>query len=135
MAKRTFRPGQSGNPRGRPKGSKDKRTALRELLTPHARELVEKAVKLAKDGDTAALRMCLDRLMPPVRARDLPVKMPALTGTLTEQGRKVLNVMASGDLTPSEAASILQALASQGRLVEMDELEQRVRKLESRMNN
>ncbi|CAJ0691643.1 hypothetical protein KXR69_16090 [Ralstonia holmesii] len=50
-----FQKGQSGNPAGKPKGAKDKRTALRELLQPHAEQLVQKAVKLALDGDTTAL--------------------------------------------------------------------------------
>src|SRR4051812_21410410 len=65
-----FKKGRSGNPRGKPKGAKDKRTALRGLLQPHERELVQKAVDLALAGDTTALRMCMDRLMPPLRARD-----------------------------------------------------------------
>ena len=136
MAKTTtFRPGRSGNPRGRPRGIKDKRVALRDLLTPHAQELIDKAVALAKAGDTAALRMCLDRMVPPVRARDLPVQLPVLTGTLSEQGREVLKVMAAGDLTPSEATAIFQSLTAQGRLMELDELEQRIQKLEALHEN
>ncbi|MGH8625106.1 MAG: DUF5681 domain-containing protein [Gammaproteobacteria bacterium] len=66
MAKPTsWKQGQSGNPEGRPPGAKDKRTALRALLTPHAQELVMRAVELAKSGDTTALRLCLERLIPP----------------------------------------------------------------------
>ena len=41
--------GESGNPAGRPAGIKDKRTAMRELLLPHAEELVAKVVEMAKD--------------------------------------------------------------------------------------
>lgn len=64
----TFRKGQSGNPQGRPKGTKDKRTATRELLEPHAESLIDKAVELALKGDTTALKMCLDRLVPTLRS-------------------------------------------------------------------
>ena len=46
--------GKSGNPKGRPRGIRDKRVELRSLLEPHAAELVQKAVELAKDGDSAA---------------------------------------------------------------------------------
>ena len=51
--------GQSGNPAGRPVGINDKRLAMRELLEPHAEELVAKVVEMAKTGDTAALRICM----------------------------------------------------------------------------
>lgn len=67
----SFQRGKSGNPAGRPKGSKDKRTELRALLEPHAPALVQKAVEQALDGDTAALKLCLDRLIPPVRSIEI----------------------------------------------------------------
>jgi Family of unknown function (DUF5681) len=67
-----FRKGQSGNPAGRPKGIQDKRVNLRKLLEPHAEALVEKAVALALEGDTTALRLCLERLVPAYRAQEMP---------------------------------------------------------------
>lgn len=67
----SFQKGQSGNPEGRPKGTKDKRTELRELLQPHAPALVEKAVELALQGDTTALKMCLDRIIPVMRSVEI----------------------------------------------------------------
>ena len=82
MAK--FKPGQSGNPRGRAKGSKDRWTEFRELLEPHAEDLVTKAVELAKEGDTTALRLCLDRLIPPIKPRELSVQLDGFTGSLTQ---------------------------------------------------
>jgi hypothetical protein len=125
-----FQAGQSGNPRGKPKGVKDKRTGLRALLQPHADALVKKAVDLALGGDTAALRLCLDRLMAPVRPRDEPVELGELQGTLTEQGRAILAAMGRGQLAPSEAGRLLQALAAQARIATVDELEQRIQALE-----
>lgn len=68
----TFMKGQSGNPRGKPKGARDKRTALRVLLEPHSESLVQKTVQLALGGDTTALRLCLERLIPPVKSKDEP---------------------------------------------------------------
>jgi len=63
-----FEKGQSGNPSGRPKGSKDNRTELRELLMPHAPELIEKLVAQALEGDMAAMKLCIDRLISPYKA-------------------------------------------------------------------
>lgn len=63
-----FKPGQSGNPAGRPKGAKNRSTELRSLLEPHAPALVEKAVQMALEGDTVALKLCLDRIIPTMRS-------------------------------------------------------------------
>ena len=70
-----FTKGQSGNPRGRPKGIKDRRVKYRELLEPHASELVKKAVELALAGDTTSLRLCLERIVPSIKSQDEPVKL------------------------------------------------------------
>ena len=74
----TYEKGQSGNPSGRPPGIRDKRTALRALLEPHAPALIAKAVEMAKAGDATALRICLDRLIPPAKSRTTLYRCPAL---------------------------------------------------------
>ncbi len=125
-----FKPGESGNPDGRPKGSKDKRTELRNLLEPHAEDLINKAVELAKGGDTTALKMCLDRLVSPIRAKDEKIIIEGLGGKLSEQGQTVIETMGRGDIAPSDATAVLQALAAQARIIEMDDLEKRIERLE-----
>jgi hypothetical protein len=125
-----FKKGQSGNRAGRPKGIKDRRVKYRELLEHHAPALVDKAVELALGGDTAALRLCLDRIIPTIKTKDEPIKLDCLTGTLTEQGQTIIEAMGKGTLAPSEAATMLQALAAQARITELEVLEQRLRTLE-----
>ena len=126
-----FQKGVSGNPAGKPRGARDKRTELRALLAPHAERLVKKAVKLALGGDTTALRICIDRLLAPVKAKDEAVKVGKATGTLAEQGRAVLKAMAAGRITPEQASVIMGAVAAQARIVEVDELERRIAALEA----
>jgi hypothetical protein len=46
----------------RHKSTLSKKTQLSKLLEPHAEELVNKAVELAKQGEPIALRLCLDKL-------------------------------------------------------------------------
>jgi hypothetical protein len=128
-----FKQGKSGNPNGRPTGSKDKRTELRGLLRPHAKDLVNKAVEKALEGDTTALRLCLDRLIPPYRARNINVVLEDIEGTLTEKGEKIICAMGQGKLSPSDASSMLSALASHARIVEVDGLDERVSNLESKI--
>ena len=125
-----FEPGQSGNPEGRPKGIKDRRTELRGLLLAQAPELVAKLVEMAKAGDATALRICMDRLLPPAKAKDDPVSLPTLTDSLADNSREVIKALAAGELTPEEAAIVLQALASQMRIIEADDIEKRIAALE-----
>jgi hypothetical protein len=61
MTATTFKPGQSGNPAGKPRGSRNRTTlAVEALLDGEAETLTRKAIELAKAGDLAALRVCLD---------------------------------------------------------------------------
>ena len=133
MAK--FRKGESGNKNGRPKGIVDSRVKLRELFEPHAEELIKKAVEMALGGDTAALRMCLERYVPPVRSESAPVNIGDITGTLAEQGQVIITAMGSGRLSPSQAVEMLGALASQTRIREADELEKRILALEQKLKS
>lgn len=125
-----FAKGMSGNPAGKPRGARDKRTELRALLLPNAARLVNKAVKLALAGDTTALRICMDRLIAPIKVKDSAVALGKIEGTLAEQGRTVLAVMSEGRITPDEANTLMQVVVAQARIVEVDELERRVSALE-----
>ncbi|MGD8854505.1 MAG: DUF5681 domain-containing protein [Gammaproteobacteria bacterium] len=126
-----FKPGVSGNPSGRPKGV-GKVAKLRALLEPRAEELVEKAMSMALEGDTTALRLCLERLVPPIKIKDEPVRVQGLDGSqsLVEQGQAIISAVAKGAVTPSEAATLLRSLAAQSRIIEIEDLERRVAALE-----
>ena len=63
-----FKPGESGNPSGRPAGLKDKRATYREQLEASAPELIDKIVVLALKGDLAALKICIDRILPTLKS-------------------------------------------------------------------
>src|SRR6516165_11069046 len=74
---RPFVKGRSGNPRGRPVGARNKKTlAAAVLLEGESEALTRKAVELALAGDPAALRLCIERILPPCRER--PVKFTLL---------------------------------------------------------
>jgi len=94
------------------------------------RELVAKVVEMAKAGDATALRICLDRLIPPAKAKDDPVTLPGMDGSQADSARLVVKALADGEITPEEAGTILQALTSQVRIIEADEIEKRLGALE-----
>ena len=93
--------------------------------------LIAKVVEMAKEGDATALRICLDRIIPAARARDDPIIIPGMTDALADNSRIVVKAIADGELTPEEGASVLQALASQVRIIEADEIEKRLAALEA----
>ena len=129
-----FKTGRSGNPKGRPKGIEDKRAALRSLLEPHAPKLIAKAVAKALKGDTTALRICLDRLIPPIKARDAVINVGKLDGSLADRGKAVFDALSEGRVSPDEASALMQTLAAQARIVEVDDLERRIKSLEEHKN-
>lgn len=133
MAK--FQPGQSGNPSGKTKGAKDKRTALREMLQPHAKALMDVAVGMAKQGDTAALKLCLDRLMPPIREERIHVTVPKITGPddCTTAQAAVLNAVACGEMLPSEGAVLSGLIDAQRRAYETSDHTKRLLALEEQL--
>jgi len=89
-----YQPGQSGNPSGRPRGV-GKQARYRKLLESHADKLIQKAVDMALEGDTTALKLCIERLLPPTREE--AVKLP-LNGTLSQQGQQILHTLGTGSL-------------------------------------
>lgn len=72
----------------------------------------------------------LDKCLPNLRPVDTPVQIKTVGDTITEQGAAILKAMAAGDITPSEATSLMQAISAQIRVVEADELEKRIKALE-----
>jgi hypothetical protein len=129
----TFQPGQSGNPAGRPKGVRAKAAIFaEELLEGEAEELIRAAVKMAKAGDIAAMRICLDRITPRRRDRVIPFPLPPLhsaAGVLSGQA-DIAAAVSAGELTPLEADALSRVLDRYLRSLEHVELEQRVAKLE-----
>jgi hypothetical protein len=134
MAK--FKPGQSGNPKGKPRGTKDKRTALRQLLEPHAEGLVQKAVDMALEGDSSALRLCLERIIPAYRAQDAPTGIDLSKMDLScpegilKAGNAVVGAVTEGRVTPDHGKALVTLLDSQRKALDTVELEQRLADLE-----
>jgi len=104
-----FQPGQSGNPAGRARGSRNKRTVIVEKLwDDNAGEVTTAAIAQAKDGDPAALRACLDRVAP--RRQPLDFDLPQLV-TLADAPvaiNAIAQGFAHGELDLEQAAALLR---------------------------
>jgi len=130
---RPFEKGQSGNPSGRPQGSRNKATlAVEILLDGEAEKLARKAVQMALAGDTTALRLCLERLSPPRRDRPIKLALPGFSncGEAVQAQAEVIRAVADGSLTPSEGRVLTDMLEAQRRAFEAEDLERRIAALE-----
>lgn len=127
-----FKGGKSGNPQGRPKGIKDRRAQAREFFENHAEELKEKALELAREGDTQALRMCLDRIAPPLKATEETVELPDFDpdASMEAQAQQIMAAAARGEIAPNTASTLTSALQGRARVAEVDELAARLEALE-----
>ena len=116
-----FPPKSSGNPAGRPKGSRNKTTlAAQALLDGEAEALTRKAIELAMSGDPVALRLCLERILPRREDRlvELSLAKPETTAEVASGLATVIHAVGAGMLTPSEGEKIARILETQGRLLE-----------------
>jgi hypothetical protein len=130
-----FEQGRSGNPAGRPKGVRNRATAaLEKILDGDAEAILNKAVKMAKDGDPVAMRLCLDRLIPVRRDRPITFALPPITTTddLPKATGAIVAAVAAGELTPAEASEISKTLDVHVRAIEATELHRRLAALEAR---
>ncbi len=130
-----WRPGQSGNPKGRPKGARNKATmAMEALLDGEAEAIARKAIEKAKEGDMVAIRLCLERILPAVRSRPIEIDLPPVETAkdITTAHGAVIAAMARGEITPDDAGTIAGVLEARRRTIETVDLEARIIALEKR---
>jgi hypothetical protein len=125
-----WQPGQSGNPNGRPPGSGEV-AKLRASIAERVPDILAQLTVSALTGDVQAARLLLERVLPPVKAVELPVELALSEGRPSEQARQVLAAAAGGVLPPDQAAALIGALAAVARIAETDELRERIERLEA----
>jgi hypothetical protein len=128
------RPFVKGNP-GRPCGARHRATLAAEaLLDGEAEALTRKAIEQALAGDTVALRLCLERILPPRKERPIRLALPALMSATdaTNALATVAEKVAEGELTPDEGAGVDAVINHYLKAVEITDLERRLKALEER---
>jgi Family of unknown function (DUF5681) len=129
-----FEPGKSGNPAGRPKGPRNAITvAMEELLEGEGEAITRKAIDLAKAGDSAMIRLCMDRLCPPRKDRHVNFELPKLNraADAVQASAAIVEAVACGDLTPSEAGELAKMVDAYTRALQAADFEERLEKLEA----
>ena len=129
-----FRKGHSGNPAGRPPGRRNHATTMAEiLLDGEVEALTRKAVELAMEGDTTALKLCLERIVPRRKSRAVTVDLPRIDGVedLGNAIGAVIEEAASGRLFLDEAAALIGMMETRRKAIETIDFEKRLQALEA----
>ena len=132
----TFLPGQSGNPAGRPRGARNRKTiALEALLDGQSEALMQKVIDLAKLGDDLAMRLCVGRMMAPRRERPVPLRLPPIEtdADARRASTEILAALSDGEIAPKEAEHVLRAVASVAAILRSGEIAARLQRIEERL--
>jgi len=119
---------------GRPKGSRNKATlAIECLLQGQAEALTQTAVTKALEGDSVALRLCMERIAPAPKDQAVSFRLSKMNNALdaSEAAGSVLTAVSEGDLTPIEATRVMALIDSYRRTLELTDIEERLRALEN----
>jgi len=128
--------GRSGNPSGRPKGVFNKTTlAAQALLDGEAERITRICIQQALRGNPAALKLCLERLVPPTKERPIVVSLPKLekAGDALRAVGHIIECVGTGEVTPNEAAVITGLLVQFQKVLEDTDIEHRLVELEARV--
>jgi hypothetical protein len=124
-----FVKGNKASP-GRTPG-RSKVAELRERLAQDVDAVINIVRDQALAGDPQAIRILLDRVLPSLRPVELPTPLDLPEGNLAHQAHAVVQAVADGDIAPSQAAQIINALGGVAKIIETTDLIDRIAKLES----
>lgn len=130
-----WKKGESGNPAGKPKGTRNRMTNLAIAVLEKDVEAIAGVVTAAAlGGDLQAARLVIERLVPPIRERGVSLVLPpidALEGVSAAQ-QAILDAVCAGDLLPGEGTTLSGIVEQRRKAIESQELEQRIAALEGK---
>lgn len=130
-----FRKGHSGNPQGRPCGSRNQTTlAVQHLLENDAEAISRKAIEMAKEGDMQAIKLIMERIIPARKDSPITLPLPAISSAqdVLEAYTLITEAVTQGEITPLEGQSLFAILENGRKVIETVELERRVSRLEGK---
>ena len=119
---------------GKPKGSRNKATiAIESLLEGQAEALTQTAISKALDGDSMALRLCMDRIAPLPKDNTISFTLPHMESAndASKAAGSVLKSVSIGEITPIEGSRVMELIDSFRRTLELTVIEHRIQALES----
>jgi len=108
---------------------------MQHALDGEAQALTRKAVELALEGNTTALKLCLDRLLAPRRDRTVPLALPPVEGAggLAGMMAAIVAATGNGEISSTEAARWARLVDIFLKALESHDFAQRLEALEKRL--
>lgn len=127
-----WKPGESGNPRGRPPGRPDKRLLATQQMLDEMRNIVAVLVGKALEGDTNAASIVLAKVLPSVKAQAEKVNFEFdAAAPISEQVAQVLDAIATGAVAPDVGRLIIDSIARLADVRATEDLAARIEALEA----
>ncbi|GBR76635.1 DUF5681 domain-containing protein [Acidiphilium acidophilum] len=133
-----FKPGQSGNPAGKPRGARHKAVQALDILGRNAsEEIVLAVIQQAKSGDMRAAELVLRRVWP--ERKGSPVELDLPTIRTAEDAMLAMSVVtdaaAAGTISPDEGEGFAKLIEAHRRAIETADLAERIAALEADRRN
>jgi hypothetical protein len=106
---------------------------MEALLEGEGEKITRKAIEMALAGDTIAMRLCIDRLLPVRKDRPIKFDLPKLqtAGDVVEASAALVSAAAAGEITLSEAGELSRLIEGFTKALDLHEIQQRLEKLEA----
>jgi len=129
-SKGRFQGGACPNPKGRPRGSRNKSTLLLlESLGEKSPDLLKKMIERAESGDVNALRFLLERLLPVCKSAPVDVSLP---DDPERAASLLVGLAASGQIPAGEAVHLAELVRLHSDLTDLKSLAARIEALEAK---
>ncbi len=126
-----FKRGQSGNPAGRPVGSRNKRTIVAEkLFGENGEYFTQLLIELAEKGHSRALRLYIDLFCPRARRRRAAFRLPPVATASDALGaiNALVQGVAHGKLAPKRAAELSMKVRTALQVAHESGMRQRIQR-------
>jgi hypothetical protein len=131
-----FKPGVSGNPKGRKKGSRHKAGILLEqMLTGQAKALMEQALEIALAGDGQMLKTLIGKLLPDAKDHPIDFQLPKVEAVedLPKITSALLAAVAAGEIGATEAEKLSKIVSAHHEALKLVDINNRVATLEAQL--
>ena len=124
------RPFEVGNKigRGRPPGSRNKRTKFAQQLDDDGEAIIKQCQVMALEKDPIAMRICMERLVPPCKAAHHRFRLPQgnTPADLVKAVSTINQQVARGNLSAQDGEAMARTVEIQRRAIEAEDFERRL---------